>query len=178
MLSFASLEPFDKNGRVRMVVETPRGSSIKFKFDEALGGFTVSRTLALGITYPFDWGFIPGTMSDDGDALDAMCLSPLATFPGAVLPCRAIAALQINQKGIGSRVNNPRVILAPDWDGARSLGSDLALDAGARSQIEQFFVNATLFTDKDASVGGWLDADRAERLIRKAVSARNQTKQL
>ncbi len=174
MLNFASLEPFDKTGRVRMVVETPRGSSIKFKLDEALGAFTVSRTLALGVSYPFDWGFIPGTMSDDGDALDAMCLSPLATFPGAILPCRAIAALQINQKGIGSRVDNPRVILAPDWDGAQSLGSDLALDPVARSQIEQFFLNATLFTDKDASVGGWLDADTAERLIRKAESVRKR----
>jgi inorganic pyrophosphatase len=112
-------------------------------------------------------------MSEDGDALDAMCLSPLATFPGAILPCRAIAALQINQKGIGGRVDNPRVILAPDWDGAQSWGSDFALDSGARSQIEQFFLNATLFTDKDASVGGWLDADTAERLIRKAVSVRN-----
>ena len=71
-----------------MVVETPRGSSTKFKFDAEKGVFTVSRSLALGVAYPFDWGFIPGTKSGDGDALDALCVYHHGSFAGVVLPLR------------------------------------------------------------------------------------------
>lgn len=88
MLSFFALSPFDDQGRVQMVVETPRGSSTKFKFDDQQGIFKVSRGLALGVAYPFDWGFVPGTSSDDGDALDAVCLHDQSSFPGIVLACR------------------------------------------------------------------------------------------
>lgn len=82
-----------------MVVETPRGSSIKFKYDDRAGIFTISRTLALGVVYPFDWGFIPRTMSDDGDPIDALCLHTHGTYPGIVLPCRCLALLDVDQKG-------------------------------------------------------------------------------
>jgi inorganic pyrophosphatase len=100
---------------VQMVVETPRGSSIKYKYDLQKGIFTVSRSLALGVTYPFDWGFIPGTLSDDDDPVDALCLHHDASFPGVVLPTRCIAAVDVDQKGPNGRVINPRIILVPDW---------------------------------------------------------------
>jgi inorganic pyrophosphatase len=66
------LDPFDDDHILRMVVETPRGASVKLTYAPDLGSFTVTRALALGITYPFDWGFIPGTTADDGDPLDAL----------------------------------------------------------------------------------------------------------
>src|SRR5262245_34159546 len=104
MSAFSKLRPFDEQGRVQMVVETPRGSSTKFKFDEAKGVFTVSRSLALGVAYPFDWGFIPGTKCDDGDSLDALCLHYQESFPGVVLPCRCIAAVDIDQNAPKGRL--------------------------------------------------------------------------
>jgi inorganic pyrophosphatase len=166
MLSFFALSPFDDQGRVQMVVETPRGSSTKFKFDDQQGIFKVSRGLALGVTYPFDWGFVPGTSSDDGDALDALCLHDQSSFPGIVLACRCLAALSIDQKGPHGRIGNPRLILAPAWEGVQALDIDLALTERARSEIEQFFLNATLFTGKDVRIVGWPDTDEAEQLIR------------
>jgi hypothetical protein len=56
--------------------------------------------------------------------------------------------------------------LAPDWEGVQALEVDLSLTERARAEIEQFFLNATLFTDKDARIAGWLDAEAAERLVR------------
>jgi inorganic pyrophosphatase len=168
MLSYAHLSPFDEKGRVQMVVETPRGSSTKFKFDDAKGVFTVSRSLALGVTYPFDWGFVPGTRSGDGDALDALCVHPNVSFAGVVLPCRCIGAVRIDQKGNGGRVENPRVILRPHWQGTQALETDRGLTDQMRAEIEQFFLNATLFTEKDARIAGWLDDAAAENLIREA----------
>src|SRR5262245_30234638 len=92
-MTISTLEPFAKKGRVQMVVETPRGSPIKFKYDDRAEIFTVSRTLSQGVVYPFDWGFIPNTTSDDGDPIDALCLHAHASYPGIVLPCRCIAVL-------------------------------------------------------------------------------------
>jgi inorganic pyrophosphatase len=163
MPNFANLAAFDEKGRVQMVVETPRGATIKYKFDDAHKVFTVSRTLALGVAYPFDWGFIPGTLAEDGDAVDAVCLHDDSTFPGVVLPCRCLAIVDIEQKGGKGRVANPRVILAPDWSGSRKL--DIALSDQSHNEIEQFFLNATLFTNKDARIVGWRDADAAKAYI-------------
>jgi len=166
MANFFDVEPYDKKGRVQMVVETPRGSAIKFKLDEERGIFTVSRSLALGLTYPFDWGFVPGTKSEDGDPVDALCLHPYPSFPGAVLPCRCLALVDVDQQSSRGRVGNPRVILAPAWDGAQALGIETTLGDRAKAEIETFFLNSTLFTDKDARMTGWRDAAAAETYIR------------
>ncbi|MGE0023185.1 MAG: inorganic diphosphatase [Hyphomicrobium sp.] len=165
MSAFSGLEPFDAKGRVRMVVETPRGSAIKFKFEEETGIFTVSRSLAAGIAYPFDWGFVPGTQSEDGDPVDALCLHSNPSFPGAVLPCRCLALVSVNQASSKGRVGNPRLILAPAWDGGDVLEIATALTDRVRAELEKFFLNATLFTDKDARIVGWEDAAAAERYV-------------
>ncbi len=164
-MPLSALAPFDKKGRVRMVVETPRGSSIKFKYDEVDGIFTISRTLSQGVTYPFDWGFIPSTQSDDGDPIDGLCLHTHGSYPGVVLPCRCVALLDVDQKGATSRVNNPRLILAPSWEGAKGCVDELALSDRLKAELERFFLNATFLTDKDARIGAWHDAAAAEALI-------------
>ena len=169
MSGISNLTPFDGKGRVQMVVETPRGSSIKYKYDAQRGIFTASRSLALGVAYPFDWGFIPGTLSDDGDPVDALCLHHHASFPGVVLPSRCIAVVDVDQKGPSGRVINPRIILAPDWRGSGTADAK-TLSKRAKKEIEQFFLNATLFTDKDARIGGWRNREAAEKFLRaKAV---------
>lgn len=170
MVDFSKVTPFDHKGRVQMVVESPRGSTIKFKFDERSGTFTVSRSLALGVNYPFDWGFIPGTKGDDGDAVDAACVHHETSFPGVMLPCRCLALVDVDQQGSKGRVSNPRVILAPAWDGGRAFDGELVLSERAKDEIGQFFLNATLFTDKDPRIVGWRDAASAEAFIRQKLT--------
>ncbi len=168
MSALTRLEPFDRKGRVQMVVETPRGSSIKYKLDEDQGIFTVSRSLAAGIAYPFDWGFVPGTRSEDGDPVDSLCLHSQASFPGAVLPCRCLALVSVDQKSSKGRVGNPRLILAPAWDGGDVLEIGTELSDRGKAELEKFFLNATLFTGKDARIVGWEDAAAAERYLQAA----------
>ena len=91
------LSPYGKNGEMRMVVETPRGSNIKLEYEPKLRAFTVSRALPLGLVYPYDWGFIPGTKGEDGDPIDALALHEGATYPGVVLPCRALGVVAAAQ---------------------------------------------------------------------------------
>src|SRR5688500_2481633 len=95
------LPPFVRGTSFRVVVESPRGSSAKLKFDSADQVMTLSRPLTLGLIYPFDWGFIPGTRMADGDPLDAMLLWDTPTFPGVVVPCRAVGLVKVDQRRAG-----------------------------------------------------------------------------
>ena len=78
----SSLEPRDaKTGLVRVIVDTPRGSHNKLKYDEELGCFKLSRILPVGHVFPYDFGSVPGTRAADGDALDVLVLLDAPTFP-------------------------------------------------------------------------------------------------
>src|SRR6185503_10743895 len=105
--------PFTDDGDLRMVVETPRGATVKLKYEPEMRIFTVSRALSLGIAYPFDWGFIPDTKCEDGDPLDALGIHDSATYPGVVLPCRPLGVVEVSQKSKSGREQNPRLILMP-----------------------------------------------------------------
>jgi inorganic pyrophosphatase len=154
-----------KDGCVNVVVESPRDSRLKMEFDRKLGAFTVSRPLPLGMSYPFDWGFIPGTRGADGDPLDAMVLNDVPTYPGIVMQCRPVGMVELVQTDSGGKpeINN-RVVLLPRWrDSHLEEASDLP--AEVRAQIERFFVNTALFTAKKVQVRGWASAKKATRFI-------------
>src|SRR5262249_25000580 len=97
MTDLLKLPTFAADEVFHVVVESPRGSSVKLKCDPDLGAMTVSRPLVLGLAYPYDWGFVPSTRGPDGDPIDALVRSDVASFPGVVIACRAVAVLQIEQ---------------------------------------------------------------------------------
>jgi hypothetical protein len=70
MTNYAKFQTWADKNHVYAVVETPRGSRAKLEFDPKLGAFTLAKPLLVGLTYPYDWGFIPSTKAEDGDPLD------------------------------------------------------------------------------------------------------------
>lgn len=104
------------------MVETPRGSRAKLKFEPKLRAFTLSKPLLAGLTYPYDWGFIPSTKAPDGDPFDVLIIHDAATYPGLVLLCKAIGILEVEQTKDGKKERNDRVFAVPDRS---TLESDL-----------------------------------------------------
>jgi inorganic pyrophosphatase len=166
-----SLPPFDEHGHVRVVVETPRGASVKIALEGEC--FVARRGLPVGQCFAYDWGFVPGTCAPDGDPVDAIALHDSGTYPGVVLACRPIGLVRIEQDSpSGERQGNDRLIAIPAWN--RRLGhvdNLSALPTHLRAEIEQFFRTVTLFTAKHVRVTGWEDSTAAIEHVRQYVKA-------
>ena len=153
------------DGSLNVIVETPRGSTAKFKYDERDGVIRLSRPLPSGLCYPYDWGYVASTRAPDGDALDAMVLWDGTSYPGVVISARCVAVLRVEQKNLetGARERNDRVLTSPvkahhfDWD---------TLNTRLRTELEQFFAAAVAFEGKDVRLLGWGDAEEADALVR------------
>jgi inorganic pyrophosphatase len=163
------LPPRDGDGAVRVVVEAPRGSGVKLKYDPRLGAFEYGRALPLGLTYPYDWGFVPGTRAEDGDPLDALVLGDVPSYPGVVIPSRPIGVVLLDQKNHDrKRERNDRLVLVPlGAERFEELRDAAALPRRAREEIERFFLDTTFFTQKEARVLGWKGPAEADALVRR-----------
>src|SRR6478736_8003168 len=105
--------PTTTKGLIRVVIETPRGATAKLAFDPATLVFSYVRPLPVGSVYPYDWGFIPSTLGEDGDPLDGLVIHQAATHPGVVIRCDLLGALRIKQKDKGKSLRNDRYVFSP-----------------------------------------------------------------
>ena len=163
----------DDRGTLRAVIEAPKGARVKTKWDPKLGAMVLGRPLPVGLAYPFDWGFIPGTRAEDGDPLDALVLcEDASSWPGVVVPVRALGVLRIDQKGPKGRQRNDRLVTIPAglsrWGRIRSV-ADLSKEM--RDEVEKFFLDATFFTDKDARSDGFAGPAAAQRIVEQSARA-------
>lgn len=161
------------DGLVRVVIETPRGSEAKLAYDPATQVFVYVRPLPVGMSYPYDWGFIPSTLGEDGDPLDGLVIHQAATAPGVVIKCRLLGALRVNQKDQeGEAIRNDRFIFCPHKEDAEDEPATAEqVPEHLRREIEQFFRSSVLGTGKTIKFKGWLGADRALKAIRKGMKA-------
>src|SRR5215208_5286440 len=108
---FARLTAFDaENGDLNVVIDTPKGSRNKFKYDEALGLFRLSGVLPAGAVFPFDFGYIPSTEGGDGDPLDVLVLMDEPVFVGCLVPSRLLGLIEADQTENGKTTRNDRLI--------------------------------------------------------------------
>src|SRR4051812_49754579 len=113
MTNYLKLPTWADSGHVHAVVETPRGSRAKLEFDPKLGAFTLAKPLMVGLSYPYDWGFIPSTKAEDGDPLDVLIIHDAQTYPGVVLKCRPVGVLEVEQQSGGEEEGNERRVAGP-----------------------------------------------------------------
>jgi inorganic pyrophosphatase len=173
-----NLTSFTEDGLLNVIVESPRGSSAKFKWLESAGLFVLSRPLPTGLVYPCDWGFIPGTRASDGDPLDAFVLWEGHAYPGVLLQCRVLGMLRITQvphaTGLAERNDRIAAIPASDARGARIKSAD-DLPERVRRELEQFFQAVVAFEPKTVTIEGWGSPDQAIEAVKVSTQARRPT---
>lgn len=125
-----------------VIIETPRGSRNKYKFDEETGRMKLSKVMPEGMMFPYDFGFIPNTKAEDGDPLDVLVLSDAPMFPGCEVECRLVGVIKAEQKENGKENRNDRIVAVPAgsvlYAGIQELSD---LESGVLKQIEEFFTN-------------------------------------
>lgn len=94
-----------ESGEVNVFIEIPKDSNIKYELDKDSGVIMVDRFLHTAMSYPFNYGFVPGTLADDGDPLDVLVLSDYTVVPGVVIPSVVIGMLEMeDEEGIDTKV--------------------------------------------------------------------------
>jgi inorganic pyrophosphatase len=168
MTNYAKLPTWADRGHVYAVVETPRGSRAKLEFDPKLGAFTLAKPLLAGLTYPYDWGFIPSTKAQDGDPLDVLIIHDAATYPGLVLKCKPIGVLEVVQSSKDGNERNDRVFVVPDRSPFEGDLQDIRrLPARAIQELEKFFEATDALETKKLKFQGWRGPAKAIKAIKK-----------
>jgi inorganic pyrophosphatase len=126
--------------RIHIVIDTPAGSRNKYRYDESLGIFRISRVLPKGAVFPHDFGSIPQTRAPDGDPLDVLVLAPAPSFPGCLMTGRLIGVLHAEQREGGRTIRNDRLIAVTETPVNRSSLRELSdLDPERLRDITHFF---------------------------------------
>ncbi len=166
-----SLAAFDqKTGDLNVVIETPKGCRNKYKFDESTEIFTLSGVLPSGASFPFDFGFIPQTLGEDGDPLDVLLLMDEAAFPGCLIPSRLIGVVEAEQSENGKTERNDRLIAVAckslEHDHLKTIND---LNENLLEQIKHFFISYNQAKGKKFEPLGQFGNVKAKKLIEEGV---------
>jgi inorganic pyrophosphatase len=156
---------------INVVIEIPQGSAVKYEVDKESGAILVDRFLFTPMAYPAAYGFIPGTLADDGDPADALVLAPGPIVPGAVIRARPIGMLQMeDESGQDEKIICvPHDKIHPMYKTVQKVED---LPEIQRQAIEHFFTRyKDLEPGKWVKVTGWADRAAAEAVIEKAIAA-------
>lgn len=155
---------------INVVVEIPAGSGVKYEIDKESGALIVDRVVFTPMTYPAAYGFIPGTLADDGDPADALVLLPTAVVPGAVVRARPIGLLKMEDEA----GQDEKIVCVPH-DKVHPQFSEITeveqLPVITRDTIKHFFEHyKDLEKGKWVKITGWANREAAEAAILESLA--------
>jgi inorganic pyrophosphatase len=138
------LKPLESDSRamIHVIIETPKGSRNKYAFDPDLKIFALKKVLPAGMSFPYDFGFIPSTKAEDGDPTDVLVLMDEPAFPGCLVKCRVVGVIEGVQGKKKGKERNDRIVAIEEENHdyarikhVRDLGYEFL------EELEEFFVN-------------------------------------
>lgn len=167
------LKPLEKgDGLLQVIIETPKGSRNKFAFDPDQRVFSLKKVLPAGMTFPYDFGFLPQTLAPDGDPLDVLLLMDEPAYPGVVVRSRLLGVIEGEQVEGKKKTRNDRLLAVAE---ANHLYANIKrwqdLPKTFMKELEEFFVNYHRLQGKRYRLLGCKDNVEAEHLIRQARRA-------
>jgi len=164
------LPPFAEDGSLNVVIETPRHSRNKYAYDGQSGLFALRKVLPIGMSFPFDFGFVPGTKGQDGDPLDVLLLMDEPTYPGCLVRAHLLGVLEANQTEDGSTERNDRLIAHAVASSRTSTPKEIQdLGPDVLGEIEAFFTNYNQIDGKKFKVLRRAGVNRAKSLVKQAT---------
>jgi inorganic pyrophosphatase len=165
-------------GTCRAIIETPKGCRNKFDYDPDSGLFKLGGLLPEGMMFPFDFGFIPSTLGDDGDPLDILVLMDAPAHVGCLMEVRIIGIIEAEQSEKGKTESNDRLlgvaIHSYDHEGLETIHdvSKTLLD-----QLEEFFISYNKQRGKKFKVTGTGGPKQAIKFLKAGIRAKKKAGQ-
>lgn len=161
-----------QHGIFQVIVETPKGNRNKFAFDDEQKVFVLRKVLPAGMTFPYDFGFIPQTRAEDGDPIDVLLLMDEPAFPGVAVRARLIGVLEGEQTENGKKVRNDRLLAVAEanhlYANFRTIDD---LPRHSLRELEDFFINYARLEGKEFRLLSCKGPEDALRLVEKARRA-------
>jgi inorganic pyrophosphatase len=155
-------------GLINVLIEIPAGSKNKYEFDKDMGAMILDRVLFSSVQYPYDYGFVPNTLADDGDPLDGMVLMDQPTFPGCVIAARPIGMLEMVDGGD----RDEKILCVPAEDPRYANVKSLDDIATHRlDEIAEFFGTYKNLEKKEVQILGWQNVDKVKPLVQQCIDA-------
>lgn len=142
-------QPFiEGTDNINAIIETPKGSRNKYAYDEKTDLIKLKKVLPAGMVFPFDFGFIPSTIAEDGDPMDILVLTDSPTFPGCLVESKVLGIIKVEQKKKGEKVRNDRIIAVQLNSRMYSSASNIDdLPEGLVNEIINFFASYNNVSD-------------------------------
>jgi inorganic pyrophosphatase len=157
-----------KAGLINVLIEIPAGSKNKYEFDKDLNAMALDRVLYASVMYPFDYGFVPNTLADDGDPLDGMVMMDQPTFPGCVIAARPIGMLEMIDGGD----RDEKILCVPDKDPRYAqIKSIKDVPQHRLDEVAEFFATYKNLEKKAVEILGWKDVDAVMPLVEQCIQA-------
>jgi inorganic pyrophosphatase len=158
------IEPGTKDS-INVIIEIPKGSHNKYEIDKATGLIALDRVAHTSQGWPFDYGFVPQTLWDDGDALDVVVFTTYPLMPGILVRVRPVAIAKMIDGGDA----DDKVLAVPIDDPRWKHVQDLAdVNSHSLKEIEHFFTTYKKLQNKEVSVNGFEGKAAAEAAFEKA----------
>ena len=157
----------DGQKSVNVIIETPKGAPVKYSYRPESGAFYAKRLLPPGMVFPFNFGFIPSTLEEDGDPLDILLLNEISLACGCLVKACLVAVVNAEQTEHGKTYRNDRIVGAVLDEESPAEFLKLDLNQRRLSEIQFFFATYNRFSGKEFRVLGTGGPEQAGQLVRK-----------